>query len=97
MKDFLISSAYGTAAGALVGVASLAFTDDPGSKLNNIARGASLGLYAGMGLGLYMAYGNTNSVDSRVENSAESHLWLQAQWKRNQIEGLSLQTVFARF
>lgn len=57
MKEFLMSCAYGTAAGALVGVATLAFTDDPGSHMNNIARGASLGLYAGIGMGLYLVYG----------------------------------------
>lgn len=51
MKEFLVTCAYGTAAGALLGLASLAFTEDPGGKINNVARGASLGLYAGIALG----------------------------------------------
>lgn len=58
MQDFLMSCAYGTGAGALVGVATLAFTEDPSSSINNIARGASLGLYGGIGLGLYLGQRN---------------------------------------
>jgi len=54
MRTFLVACGYGTAIGAAVGAASLAFTDDPGSKLNNIAKGASLGLYTGIGVGLYL-------------------------------------------
>jgi hypothetical protein len=54
MKDFLMSCVYGTLSGALVGAATLAFSEDPTSSMNNIARGASLGLYAGIGLGLYL-------------------------------------------
>lgn len=56
-KEFITSVTYGVLAGTLVGVASLAFTTNPGENLNKIARGASLGLYLGIGLGLYVAYG----------------------------------------
>lgn len=56
MKEFLTTCAYGTIGGALVGAASLAFTDKPDGSLNNIARGASLGLYAGILFGAYVAY-----------------------------------------
>ncbi len=56
MKEIIVSSAYGVLAGTLVGAATLAFTDRPGDNLKNIARGASLGLYAGILLGLYVAY-----------------------------------------
>lgn len=56
-KEFITSVTYGVLAGTLVGVASLAFTTNPGENLNRIARGASLGLYLGIGLGLYVAYG----------------------------------------
>lgn len=55
LKVFLTTSAYGTVTGALVGLASLAFVEDPGSKTNSIARGASLGLYGGIALGLYLS------------------------------------------
>lgn len=44
---------YGTATGALLGMASLAFVGDPAGSMGNIARGASLGLYAGIGIGFY--------------------------------------------
>ncbi len=53
-KDFVMSCTYGVLAGTLVGTATLAFSDKPGDNLNRIARGASLGLYAGIILGLYV-------------------------------------------
>ena len=56
-KEFITSVIYGTLAGTLVGAATLAFTSNPGDNLNNVARGASFGLYAGILLGLYVTYG----------------------------------------
>lgn len=55
-KEFIASCMYGVLAGTLVGAASLAFTDRPGDNLNRVARGASLGLYTGILLGLYVVY-----------------------------------------
>ena len=55
-REFTTSVIYGTLAGTLVGAATLAFTTDPGGNLNNVARGASYGLYAGILLGLYVTY-----------------------------------------
>ncbi len=55
-KEFIASCMYGVLAGTLVGAASLAFTDRPGDNLNRVARGASLGLYTGIALGLYVVY-----------------------------------------
>lgn len=62
-KEFLMSVTYGTLAGTLLGTASLAFTDKPGDKLQRIARGASLGLYFGILLGLYVVYGVSDEND----------------------------------
>lgn len=62
-REILMSVTYGTLAGALLGTASLAFTDKPGEKLQRIARGASLGLYFGILLGLYVVYGVPNESD----------------------------------
>ena len=56
MKEFVRSCTYGVLAGTLVGAATLAFTEQPGENLNKVARGASLGLYAGILLGLYVVY-----------------------------------------
>jgi NhaP-type Na+/H+ or K+/H+ antiporter len=53
-QDFVMSCTYGVLAGTLVGAASLSFTDKPGDKLYRIARGASIGLYAGILLGWYV-------------------------------------------
>ena len=55
-KEFIMSCTYGVLAGTLVGAALLAFEDDPGENLQHVARGASLGLYMGIGLGIYTAY-----------------------------------------
>lgn len=55
-REFMASCTYGVLAGTLVGAASLAFTDRPGDNLNKVARGASLGLYTGILLGLYVVY-----------------------------------------
>lgn len=46
----------GVLMGALLGTATLAFTERPADNLQNIARGASLGLYAGILVGLYQIY-----------------------------------------
>lgn len=62
-REFMMSVTYGTLAGALLGTASLAFTDKPGDKLQRIARGASLGLYFGILLGLYVIYGVSDESD----------------------------------
>lgn len=55
-REFIMSCTYGVLAGTLVGAASLAFTDKPGESLHRVARGASLGLYTGILLGLYVVY-----------------------------------------
>lgn len=55
-----MSCSYGILTGTLIGAASLAFTDNPGDNLHRIARGASLGLYAGIALGYYV-----NSLDDQ--------------------------------
>lgn len=55
-REFIMSCTYGVLAGTLVGAASLAFVDKPGENLQHVARGASIGLYMGIGLGFYTAY-----------------------------------------
>jgi uncharacterized membrane protein len=58
MRDFIVSCSYGVMAGTLVGAATLAFSSMPGQSLNNVARGASIGLYAGIFLGAYVVFGS---------------------------------------
>lgn len=70
-KEFFTSVIYGTVAGTLVGVATLAFTANPGDNLMNIARGASLGLYAGIILGAYLVYGIDDSETPQGSISPE--------------------------
>lgn len=56
MREFMMSCTYGVMAGTLVGAAALAFEDKPSENLRKVARGASLGLYTGILLGLYVVY-----------------------------------------
>ncbi len=92
MTIFLKSCAYGTAAGAVVGLATLAVSENPSGKISNVARGASLGLYAGIGFGLYTLYGDP----SRKENSEYSDLdqkvrmWLSPISHENRFDGAQM-------
>lgn len=56
MKEFVTACTYGVLAGTMVGTATLAFANKPGDSLQNVARGASIGLYSGILLGLYVVY-----------------------------------------
>jgi hypothetical protein len=111
MHEFIISSTYGALAGGLVGAASLAFSDRPGDNLNRVARGTSLGLYAGMLLGLYVIYGVPSEKDDpssaglvRIEPGARftaavhTPRWvLLPMIERHGIEGLSAQVSLLNF
>jgi hypothetical protein len=66
-KEFITSCTYGVLAGTLVGAASLAFTTQPGENLQQVARGASLGLYAGIALGFYVVSLTPGDVDESLE------------------------------
>lgn len=65
-REFIMSCTYGVMAGTLVGAASLAFTKKPSENLSKVARGASLGLYTGILLGVYVVY-----VVPGLENTEE--------------------------
>jgi hypothetical protein len=66
-REFMMSAAYGALAGTLVGAATLAFSDRPGDNLNKVARGASVGLYVGILLGLYVVYGGPSEDSDAAE------------------------------
>ena len=72
MREFIMSCSYGVLAGTLVGAATLAFSDKPGDNLNKVARGASLGLYAGLLLGLYVVYGVPNQEEANIRDQLGS-------------------------
>ncbi len=67
-REFIMSCTYGVMAGTLVGAATLAFSSSPGNNLQNVARGASIGLYLGIALGYYTAYLLPKQVEKEQEN-----------------------------
>ena len=83
-REFIMSCTYGVLAGTLVGAASLAFTEKPGENLNRIARGASLGLYAGIALGVYIVYAvpseEEQAIESQTGGSASLAPQFQPRW-----------------
>lgn len=70
-----MSCTYGVLAGTLVGAAMLAFTDQPGENLNKVARGASIGLYSGILLGLYIVYGVSDEPEEPDFSNGPSESW----------------------
>lgn len=68
MREFIMSCSYGVLAGTLVGAATLAFSDKPGDNLNKVARGASIGLYLGILLGVYVVYGVPNQEEAEIRD-----------------------------
>ncbi len=96
VHEFLMSCTYGALAGTVIGAASLAFSQNPGQDLNAVARGASLGLYAGIILGIYVVYG----VPSQKTTSNQSSLnfWLQPMFSSGlKLTGAQLQWQVAHF
>jgi drug/metabolite transporter (DMT)-like permease len=87
MTIFLKSCAYGTAAGAVLGLASLAISENPDGKMSNIARGASLGLYAGIGFGLYTIYGKRSGESDLI---GQNPVWFSPVSRDQRIEGVQL-------
>lgn len=74
MREFVMACTYGVLAGTLVGAATLAFTDKPGDNLNKVARGASLGLYAGILLGAYVVYVVPGQIQERQREQIEKQM-----------------------
>lgn len=52
LKTFIKNGGYGAGIGAAVGLALVAISDQPSSNTRDVARGASLGLYAGIIYGI---------------------------------------------
>lgn len=90
IRDFFISCGYGTLAGAALGAVSVAVSENPSEKSMNIARGASLGLYAGIGYGIYRS--QHPLIDDR-----EVHLWIEPLMKNQKMDGAQLQWLSAGF
>jgi hypothetical protein len=100
-REFIMSCTYGVLAGTLVGAASLAFTSRPGDNFNKVARGASIGLYTGILLGIYVVY-----IVPSMEASGEEPdptvqippLWVEPLFTaKNQIDGVKADWTLLKF
>ena len=76
LKQFLKSCGYGTLAGAGLGLASLVFEKKPNESYGNIARGASLGLYGGIGYGLLVMNQPTNKNENDIVDIPSNKLFV---------------------
>lgn len=106
MKNFLLACAYGTAGGAALGLLSVAISDDPDSKFDRVSKGASLGLYAGIGFGLYLLYGEQPSSrsddfglmkDKALSPQDISPVWMSLQTDKGAVTGAKFDWVVSNF
>ena len=90
LASFLKTCGWGTALGAGAGAVSLVFESEPGKHTNNIARGASLGLYAGIAVGL-LAF-------NEPDNSRADELWsVWPAFSDGQLQGALVMSPLFRF
>lgn len=90
LRGFLQNCAWGTLGGATAGVVSLVFVDKPSQSWGNVARGASLGLYAGIAYGLIQM-----NKESKTEGSAD--LVIVPQLQQGQLSGVHMMATLVRF
>lgn len=102
-REFVMSCTYGVLAGTLVGAATLAFTDKPSDNLNKVARGASLGLYTGILLGLYVVYivpgmdDNPEDEEDPIARLDKLPLLVQPKFEGGQLAGAEFSWKVYRF
>lgn len=90
LRGFLINCAWGTLGGAAAGVVSLAVVDKPSESWGNVAKGASLGLYAGIAYGLIQL-----NKESTTEGQADFAIFPEV--KHGQISGVQMAATVVRF
>ena len=71
-RVMFMTSSYGVMIGTLAGIATLAFYESPSGHSRNVALGASIGLYSGILLGVYIIY---LKGDGTPAASDEASLW----------------------
>lgn len=86
MSSFLKSCAYGTLGGAALGLGTLAISENPSGKMSNVARGASLGLYAGIAYGFY-SIGQKREQRTDVDLGQDSSLIIAPTFAQSKVEG----------
>lgn len=93
VRDFITTAGKGILVGATLGVVSLAFEDHPEDSWNNVARGASLGLYGGIAYGFYLSRQDT--VGAPIDEDGYALLPLFSKDKK--LEGVVLNRTIYSF
>lgn len=101
-REFVMSCTYGVLAGTLVGAASLAFVDKPSDKMHRVARGASIGLYTGIFLGVYVVYivpalESTGEEEDPVARAEKLPFMIAPRFENDKLAGADLTVNVLRF
>lgn len=90
LRGFLQNCAWGTLGGATAGVVSLVFIDKPSESWGNVAKGASLGLYAGIAYGLIQ-------LNKESATEAQSDYAIFPQIQHGQVSGIRMTATVLHF
>lgn len=98
-QGFLKTSLYGALVGTGVGIVSLAFENRPGENVSNVTRGASLGLYAGIGYAVYESQVVKEETPSTklYQEFGSAPILVSPQFVKNQVEGIKVQSIVYNF
>ena len=93
LRSFLGTCAWGVVGGAAAGVISLALVDKPSESWNNVAKGASLGLYVGIGYGFY----KMNQPAENFNKIQEPNFSWSPRFEQGEVSGVDVAAVLYRF
>lgn len=84
-NDLLIVGAAG-AGGAILGLSTLSFVDDPSNHVSNIWTGAALGIIAGV---IFVAYNSAQKGSEELQSSSEFNSLERVAWHSQNTKNLS--------
>lgn len=87
--DILIVAASG-AAGAILGLSTLSFVEEPRDHVNNIWTGAAVGIIAGV---IFVAYNSATRSQENLEGSVDFNSYERVAWHHIQQRNLTDQKV----
>jgi hypothetical protein len=95
--DFIKACGYGALAGAGLGVLSLAIENKPSEHTGNVARGASLGLYAGIAYGAIHATSPQQPKNYYQEYDPEAKVFIVPKFEQARVDGVEVGSTVYNF